>query len=141
MGVLIKRKLCFTTVIIVLAGCEPQAEQSQGNQPFGPEWKAKQASHVKACTAKGYSAATCEQTNPADEYTNEFRRSILKHGVAIDQCLNGSAEACGRIQNEDVGPCMSFASEVTSPSDDEYKVEQKEVCLLTLQIIRDAGQP
>lgn len=135
-----KQALSLSMAISVLAGCGPQAEQSQGNQPFGPEWKAKQASHVKACTAKGYSAAVCEQTNPADEYTDEFRRSMMKHGVAIEQCLNGSADACGRIQNEDVGPCMSFASEVTKPSDVEYRAEQKEACALTLQIIREASQ-
>jgi hypothetical protein len=127
--------------LIALAGCDSQSDQPPRDAPYGAEWKAQQATYEASCVAKGHSAAACQATFPANEYTVEFRQSMRTHSAAITQCLGGSVEACRLIENEDVGHCMTHASEIINPSGALDASLMREICALEFEIAREAGRP
>jgi hypothetical protein len=138
--------LAVSIIGFAAVGPRPQtvdnAQQAAATETNGPELKAKQANHEAACVAKGHSAAVCEQTNPADDYTDEYRADMLTHVAAIGQCLDGSVESCKLIEKKNLGHCASYAMEVVAPLDAEYLAEQHELCGLEVQIISEAaGKP
>jgi hypothetical protein len=131
----------ITFGMIALAGCDRQSDQPPRDAPYGAEWKAQQSSYEASCVAKGHSAAACQATFPANEYTDEFRQSMRTYSAAITQCLGGSVEACRLIENEDVGHCMAHASEVINPSGAPDASLMREICALEFEIAREGSRP
>lgn len=116
--------LGVTLGLLTLSGCSSESGE-QKEAPFGSEWKARQASYESECIAKGHTAVACEQTNPASDYTSEYRQSVMAYRALITQCLDNAVEACRLIVDEDVGHCGTFATEVISPSDPTHLADSR----------------